>query len=320
MTNEHHSMDRTRLANIDLNLLVAFDALMVERHVTRASQLMGLSQPAMSRALGRLRSVFDDPLFLRAQGGMQPTPRAEQLGPKIRQILREVQNALEDFDGFDAAYDSRHFRVAIDRWTAATVTPALLHMLQSNAPHVSLECVTHDGEFPRAALDEGSIDLALGSFQVTPPTDHRTRLLEEGWACLHGHIEKELTLEAYCAAPHIVVESVASADLIGLSLSRMGLRRNVIARFPDICAAMLAASQCDAILTLPYSLASSVAPVLGLRHSQLPFEALTQPIWLAWSERTQKDPGNQWLRTVIQSLVHAGRFTANSPISIRSTS
>src|SRR5258706_461364 len=141
------------LASVDLNLLVAFDALLTERHVTRAGERVGLSQPAMSNALARLRALFDDPLFVRNAGRMEPTTRAAALAEPVRGALLQLQTALEGAGPFDPATARRRFVLASADFTELLLLPRLIERLDRHAPHIDIGFRDANRLNVRAVLD-----------------------------------------------------------------------------------------------------------------------------------------------------------------------
>ncbi len=303
-------MLEVNISAVDLNLLVALDALLREKNVSRAARAVGLSQPAMSRALGRLRDLFDDPLLVRAGHGMVPTPRAVGLGEPLATALQAIRRTLEPDAPFDPATAQRAFRVGATDTTLAVVLPALLARLGSEAPGIVL------GTAPlRSSTDcferlvSAEWDLAIGRFHAAPDSVLRSPLFSDEIVCLaradHPRIRERLTLEAYLAEAHLSVESGAPGDqpfTIEAVLGGRGLARRVVSRLENLAMAPLVVARTDLLCTAPRRTIEPFAEGLGLRMLPPPFQTPAFEIELAWHASADADPANAWLRASIASL------------------
>jgi DNA-binding transcriptional LysR family regulator len=298
------SMDISR---IDLNLLVAFDALFAERSVTRAARRIGLSQPAMSGALGRLRELLGDPLFVRSSGGMLPTPRAQALGVVVSRALGELNAALSEEAGFEPASSTRRFTLAVNEQAMAAVLPALVARLRALAPGVTLKVVPLLDHQPPREIAAGEMDGAIGLLREVP-ADHRKRLLfREGLVSLvradHPGPRDAIPLADYLAAPHMLIspqgKDRGSVDVV---LDAMGHRRSIVVLVPNLAAAAAILRRSDLVLTVGARLAGSLAADPGLSIRQMPVEIPPYEISLAWHERSQQDPAHEWLRGLLYAI------------------
>jgi DNA-binding transcriptional LysR family regulator len=308
------SMDHRQLAALDLNLLVVLDALLAEGSVSRAGRRVGLSQPAMSRALGRLRAALRDELFVRSGRQMLPTPRATRLAPLLRRQLRELAALLTPEARFDAARSARVFAVAATDYVERVLLIPLLAALRAEAPGVRLVIrPAVEGEVARA--ETGDVDLGIAPWRGDAPglarrtlfTDRYTLVLRAG----HPALRQEPTLEQLAALPAIQV----SPDGHGRSavddlLADRGLSRRVVYRTPTFASALAAVRASDLAVTLPArALGLAEAPGLVARV----VEALPPlAVHLLRHERFLGDPGNQWLADRVTA---AARALPDSPRS-----
>ncbi|MET0285443.1 MAG: LysR family transcriptional regulator [Polyangiales bacterium] len=296
------------LAQVDLNLLVAFDVLARERSVTRAAERLGLTQSALSHALRRLRELLGDPLLVRGQSGMVLTPRAEALVVPLRSGLLTLGRALHAQSAFDAQSARRTFTLATPDLFDVLVLPPLLARVRTEAPGVSLNVVSH-GPGLAQRLETGDVDFAViprveQTRNAPPPPPPQgllqTTLFRDGYACLvradHPALKKRtFTLEHYLALSHALVaprgEGLGQVDE---ALAERGKTRHIALRVPHFLGALAIVARSDLILTAPTVLAavggSGVAPL----PSPLPLPR--HSVNLLWHERFDNDPGHQWLR------------------------
>ena len=303
------AMRPVHLAGIDLNLLVALDALLTEAHVTRAARRVSLTQSAMSRALSRLRVLLDDPLLVRTSQGMRPTPRALALAAPLRRTLEEVEALVYDRPAFVPARARRTFTVAAPDYAKAVLLPPVLAQLAREAPGVDLVLVPPPADLD-AALTSGEVELVLGLKQASSAGLVWTPLLADGFACLlrkgHPALGRPLTVERFAALAHLqVAPGGRPGGALDDALAARGLTRRVALRVPGFLGAAPLVAQSDLVCTLPARLAAlGVAshplvvvrpplPLSGFRFSQ------------AWHERLRHDPGHAWLRGVFASVAKA---------------
>ena len=229
------------LAAIDLNLLVAFEALMAERNVTRAGQRVGLGQPAMSAALARLRLTFKDELLVRVPGApMRPTEKAVAINHAVSDVLARVRQVFDAQTDFDPAKARAVFRVATSDHPATLVLPRFLEVLTQQAPAVDVRLTTLDKRDGFDLVDRGEIDLLIGSFRNIPKRIRQRPLYSEGYVCIirRGHelLEPDgtLTLDGYVAAPHVLVTLNADdRGIVDEVLAKHDLRRRVAVTVSD---------------------------------------------------------------------------------------
>lgn len=298
MKDIHH----INLAAIDLNLLVVFDALMAEQNVSRAGQRLGLSQPATSNALKRLRRLVGDDLFLRTATGLRPTPTAIALGQQLHPALQQIQAALVDPAPFDPATSDRVFGVGMSDYGELTLLPRLIADLQTVAPGVGLQIRSGDRGKLLALLDRGEIDLVCGVFPEVVP-EHRTQtLFTEHYTCLcrqdHPTIGDRLSLEDYVAASHLLVSVMEDrTGRVDALLAHQHLQRRVVLSLPHFLAAPFVVAQTDVIATLAHRIALTFAHSQPLKLLPLPLPLPGFTVSMRWHRMTENSAACRWLRS-----------------------
>lgn len=297
------------LYGLDLNLLVAFDALMEERSVTHAARRVGLSQPAMSNALRRLRDMLDDEVLVREGHGMRPTPRALELERPIRMALRGIHDALEPATEFDPAQSDRIFWLGGRDYIEAVLMPTLTRRVMRVAPGVDLRVRPSPGlHVPFRELEEGHFDLAVSYFPGLPSEYREQQMLfREGFRVIarmdHPAIGDELTLELFTELPHLLLApqggEVGATDA---ALAARGLSRRVALTVANFMAAPQVVAETDLICTLPTRIATGLARWLPIRLFHPPVELGGAEISMVWHERTNDDPALRWLRQQIADV------------------
>jgi DNA-binding transcriptional LysR family regulator len=307
-------IDHINLARLDLNLLVAFDALLSEQHVTRAAQRVGLSQSAMSHNLRRLRELFGDELLTRSGSEMTPTPRAALLAERVRALLAQLQSSILSATMFDPLVSDRHFAIGMSPSLEIAVAPKLLANVNREAPNVSLSLHTESPEAMLQGLDQGRLDLAIGAF-TQGEVHHKRRLLREaeGYLCLfdaeRAGVRAPLTRHAFSNLPQITVLSTDSAaQLLDQSFQALGVNRRVIYRTPHVMALPFLLRETGAIAVLCYRTAMICARTFGLATSPIPFPLPPQHVAAVWHTSNDREPGHKWLR---EKLVAAAMVLKN---------
>lgn len=300
------------LRRIDLNLLVALDALLAERNVTRAAARLGISQPAASRALGRLRAQFSDALLVDGPGGYLLSARAEELRPALRRTLAAIGTILES-NAFDPAVATGSVRLVMTDLHAAVLAPRLLSRLAVEAPALDLDIVP-PGSSPIEALENDAADGVVGVIDEAPAGIRRRKLLDDRFVTFmrkaHPAAGRKLTLDRYLGLDHIVVSITGRgpAPMDDL-LSGMGLSRRVRVRVPNFFAAVEIAASSDLVMTLPASLAGTAAGGERFVMRPPPVDPGRFALSLLWHARHQDAPRHVWLRRLVvaaaQSFVAA---------------
>jgi DNA-binding transcriptional LysR family regulator len=293
------------LSRVDLNLLVVLDALLAERHVSRAAIRLNKSQPAVSHALARLRHLLDDPLLVRRSGGLEPTARALEIAPALAETLDRMRHLLAPA-GFDPAAERRTFRLAMSDYGAAVILPVLLPLIRAQAPHVDLVVSQASREVMVSQIVDGEIDLAFGVFPGLDRSVRSHRLFDERFACLADAASlggrQAMDLAAYLERPHALVDLRADRPSeIDAALVELGHKRRICLIIPHWGVAPYLIAGTDLVLTV----ASRILPARGngLCVFTPPFETPTFPFIQIWHKRRDADPAHQWLRAQLQHLL-----------------
>ena len=291
------------LSSVDLNLLVAFDILIKEQNLSRAADRLGLTQPAMSKRLGRLRSLFGDKLLVRTSKGMKPTARALELIEPIRIALKQIQVTIDGCSEFEPELSSRTFRIATTDLIAITLIPKLMQLIEKRSPDLRLILRTmHQGKVVNG-LKTGEIDLAITVLPDPPPEIKYQNLFTERYVCLvsekHPTIQTKLTVRDYLESSHVLV--TYTADLHGgvdRLLEAKGLKRKVVLSLPYHLAVPLIVAQTSLITTIAERIALA-SKWSGLQIFPLPFDAIEYQEQILWHCRDDRDPAHLWLRELI---------------------
>ena len=295
------------LAGWDLNLLVVFDALMAERNVTRAGDRIGLSQPATSNALARLRKFTKDELFIRAGGALQPTPVAIALAQQIQPALQQIDQALMAKLPFDPAQSDRVFAVGMSDYTAFLLLPRLLQTMAAAAPQVAIQVRSGERAKLLSLLDAGEVDVVCGVFPDNEPWHNSQKLFTERFVCVcrrgHPHIGNPVTLQDYVRADHLLI-SIAE-DRIGRIdhlLRQQNLSRHVALSVPHILVAPFVLAQTDLIATLSERVAQKFAQTQALQILPLPLELKGFSVFMKWHQSSHSHPDQVWLRSRLEAV------------------
>ena len=290
---------------LDLNLLRAFDAVLQEKSVTAAALRLGLTQPAVSNALSRLRTLFGDALFLRTPGGMDPTPFARELGEPVRQALALLESALAHGPGFDPTSATRAFRFYMSDLGQVEFLPPLIERVQRVAPGVRLEAVAIDVEDIEKALASGTLDLAVGFLPGLGLPVLRKPLFRDPYVCLmrKDHpIGKTLTKKKFQDASHVLVSYRGGHRVIEEALERAGLARRIALRVPHFTVVPMVLQRTDLILILPQRVARVYERQGPFRYLPPPVSIPPADVGVHWHQRFDADPGNRWLRDQLLEL------------------
>lgn len=294
-----HDVDLTQ---VNLNLLVYLDMLLQERSVTKAAGRLGITQSAMSHNLRQLREIFGDPLLVRGRGGMQPTPRAEELRIPLRQGLTALRRTLEGEPAFEPATSSRRFVLAAGDAVAMLLLPPLLEQLQTTGPSVDLDVVPFDGRRYAAQLETGEVDLAVSAFFPDAPALRMKKLRPESFVCVvredHPCVGETLDAATWAKLPHVLVspQGTGGPGVVDRVLKKHGLERRVAVRIRYFLAAPMLVARTNLVLTVTRSLAEMFAKSLPVRLVEPPLELPTFSVGIGWHERVAKDPANRWIR------------------------
>ncbi|WP_043539026.1 LysR family transcriptional regulator [Salinarimonas rosea] len=294
-------MRETNLRGIDLNLLVLLDHLLAARNVTRAAAAANLSQPAMSRALGRLRALLGDPILVRGADGLVPTARALALQPALARTLADVRDLLAPEAFVPAQWQARVVISATDHQTIILL-PEVIARLSEQAPHVDLDVVPlRAGTL--ADLRDGRVHLSFGVAEAPQPGLCSRVLYRDRFVVLtrRGHpVGDTWTIEDYAGLDHVLVTVLGDGrGFLDEALARRGLRRRVALRLPHFYAAMEVVARTDHVVTLPRTLAMRHAPALGLVVRDPPLDERAFTPTLLWPAALDTDPAMRWLRDLV---------------------
>lgn len=297
------SIDHANFGRLDLNLLVAFDALLTERSVTRAARRVGLGQSAMSHNLARLRSLFGDELFTRGGDGMRPTPRAMALADPIRLTLAQIQSAVLQREAFDPATAQRLFRIGLADSIEVAVIPGLVERLQASAPGIRLRLRSTNSMRFLKELDNGTLDLCIGVFDKGQIHHKRRRLYTDSFLCLFSPEQLQLTppisLEDYLHWPHVLTTLGDMRGAVDDVLARHKLRRSIFVTTQGFMAVPFIVRRAKVITTMPSRLARYFSEAFGLVTSPVPIDLPSFTISLLWHASFDHDPGHSWLRQTV---------------------
>lgn len=303
--------------HFDLNLLVCFDVLMRERNVSRAAEKLNISQPAMSNSLKRLRHHFGDPLLVRTTGGMQPTEKALELEPLIRQSLTVAEEALSPNEDFDPLSSQRTFRLLVSDYVEGTLITALVAYLQQHAPKLSLDIMTlSDGSFQD--LEKGAIDLAINRFDSVPQSFYQRPIWKDSFSCLlaqdHPLIENN-TIDNYLAESHIWVSKTGIGVGTGMSqssdrgwvddaLTSLGFEREISVFTRHYQIIPLLVKQTNLVATMPTRAALLYKDDPSLRIIEPPFSISPIEVNMVWSPLLHHNGAHRWIRQTLIDLAN----------------
>lgn len=304
-------MNQRDIRSLDVGMLRTFDALMRERSVSRAAARLFLSQPAVSASLGKLRELFDDPLFARTSHGVTPTPRAVALAPQVEQVLRDLAALLEGAAAFDPARSSRVFRIAGSDHASRLLLPGLSQRLVALGSGIRIVWVPPGTWSLAEHLAKGELDLAVVA-RIQPPQDMETQTLYEDhyvWVLRRDHplADRPVNLDDFCATPQVFLGYGTSMldDMIDETLARAGRRRLAqlaVTSFGQIVHQLL---HSDHAAVLGARVAAQFAN--ELRVKPLPFELPGYRSLLCWDAKSAADPGIGWIKSQVRELMATER-------------
>lgn len=291
-----------QLRNMDLNLFVVFDAIYTERNLTRAAEVLCITQPAVSNALARLRKTFDNPLFVRTPQAMVPTPVADNIIVRVREALQLLNASVQEGEMFQPTTAQKAFRVSMSDLPEALLLPALQQDLQLNSSGIQLESYYSSRQEAPKELAAGTLDLAIDVPLLNDPQLCHRPLIKDRYVCMlrkgHPACDDELDLNSYLGLSHIHISSrkkgIGHTDA---ALNALGITRNIQLRVQHYMVAPLVAMQTDLALTVPLRLAQQYdAKILAL-----PFQLQPLELHLYWHKSADQDQANLWLR---ERLLH----------------
>ena len=314
------NVKRMNLKDVDLNLLVVFNQLLIERGVSKVADSLGLSQPAVSNALARLRKLTGDTLFLRTTKGMEPTPFAQQLAEPIAYALGLIHSAVNQRTSFDPATAKRSFTVGMTDIGEIYFLPKLLEELAKVASGVTMSTVRNTSVNLRDEMEAGHIDLAIGLLPQLKAGFFQRRLFRQRYVCMfrrgHGLDKRKVSLVEFSSANHVVVVSEGTGHgKVDELMERSGVVRNVRLTVPHFVAVGHILQHSDMVATVPERLAQALVGPFGLAYVKHPASLPEIAINLFWHAKYHKDPANEWLRSLVFRL-HADQ-PADTVSSVR---
>lgn len=293
-----------KLADFDLNLLLSLKALLDERSVTRAAKRIGISQPAMSGSLAKLRELLDDPLLVRTPTGMVLTARAADLRAPLDEILTLIERTVVSQKPFDPKTAEITFRITTTDYFEYLLMPAVVRALRERAPAATLVVTAVGQDRVPVELEAGSIDLAIGVFRETAAGLYQQLLFDERLVAVvrrdHPRVTGALDAALLADLPHLLVSPRGRGKgPVDRLLSAEGRRRHVAYAGPHFLAAPAVVAATDLVLSVGERLARRFAEAYPLRVVELPFAKTPAHVISLWHERTHRDAGQAWLRALV---------------------
>ena len=308
------------LNQIDLNLLVYLEVLLRERNVTQAANQLGLSQPAMSNGLRRLRALFDDPLLVRTSEGMTPTERALELEPMVKDILLGVDRAMQPATEFEPRASQMVVRIMASDYAESTLFPAVLTELRESAPGITLD-IMNPSDVSFLDVERGKVDLVINRFDQMPQSFHQITLWQDSFSCLlspNHPILDDFSLESYLSADHIWVSKTGMGVGVGVdpsdvqrlgwvdsALAQLGAKRRIRVFTRHYQAAMTLAEQNDLIVTLPTHATWLKQDDSRVAIRQVPFDVPPLELKMAWSPLLHNNAPHRWVRQFITRIARS---------------
>lgn len=300
-------MNDVHLRTVDLNLLTVFDAVYEHRQVTKAADALGLTQPAVSHALNRLRALFGDALFTRARSRMEPTPRAHEIAEPISDVLRGVQRIIAPDQPFDPARSRREVRIGMLDYGMTLFATRIAAFVSAEAPGVRIDFKHTETDAALAMIENGDLDLGIGPFGPLPDAFRKNLMLKDGCVVVarrnHPVLKRKPTLERFAALGHVKFANLTAIDdQIDTQLRRNGLARRSVMTVPHYSSALFVVSRSDLVATITRGPAMLYKDFLGLVLYQAPFTLAPNEISIARHRRSFQDPLIDWFWDRILSL------------------
>lgn len=302
---------------LDLRHLRIFVALFGARNVTRAAEMVGLSQSSVSVVLAQLREHYGDPLFVRTSGGMQPTPRAEQLAPLVRQAIHLLDQSLLPAAEFAPAEIARVFRLRMTDVGQKTLLPGLLARVLQIAPNVKIEVANLSHETAHQ-LEAGDADLAMGFTEEIRAGFYRQKLFDEGFACIvarnHPRIVERMTLNQLQQERHVkVLLSATAHSIVDKILARKGIDRVFAVTVPTFLGLGQVIATSELVAIVPLRLGAIFVEECAVKMVSVPVAFPSYAVNQYWHDRYHRDPGNAWLRSVVYEIASGLPLAAAMP-------
>jgi DNA-binding transcriptional LysR family regulator len=293
----------------DLYLLVCFDALAACRSVSKAAQMLNITQPAMSNALARLRKTFSDELFLRTRNGVTPTPKALDLIEPVRNALRDIEVIMTPAQDFDPRVTRAKLTLTTTGYVEFVFTPKLVRRMERVAPKIQLESRIPNRELANQRLERGEIDFRIGWDEQPSEKLRYVNLFQDKFVCIaranHPELGGGLNLERYCDLQHartVTRSHMRSVENIDRAVATHGRRLRIAMVSHDYIAVPHIVSQSNLIATVPERLADLLMKQLPLRKYDCPVKVPGHAIRLYWHDRTHKSPLHRWFRSLVTEV------------------
>jgi DNA-binding transcriptional LysR family regulator len=295
------------ITDLDFNLIKAFDALLRTLNVTQAAQSLNLSQPAMSHALRRLRTQFDDPLFVRTSHGMQPTPFALGLSERLQAAIGLINECLAESAPFRPELAQRTFTLFITDIGDIVFLPAMLAHFKQHAPQARIRTLGFPFKDVGRCLESGEVDIAITVLPVLKSGFYQQMLFRERYVCIaradHPDFTDGITERQFRSAAHALVTAEGTGhEVIEKSLAKHGLTANIVLRLPHFLAAPAVVAKTDLIAVVPRRLALATAESYAIRIFEQPLRLPAYGVKQFWHARFNADPAHRWLRQVMKQL------------------
>jgi DNA-binding transcriptional LysR family regulator len=296
-----------QLKDIDLNLLIAFEVLMRECHVTRASVSLSVSQSTMSAALSKLRTIFADPLLVKAGHQLAPTEKALKLLPRVQNVLQLIDNIVQEDDTFSPTECTQTVNVVVIDYIDFVVMPRLMHELRIRAPQLKLRILGPNPRYLGDLLRSGQVDIFLAYFPELPEAVRTRPLFADRLVGIcrkeHEALRLGMDSERFCKLPHISIEPGDGADmynnLIDDALRAQGLSRSFLLSKPSFLGVPFMVADTDLVATLPERVARHFTKLVPIEMFDLPIESPQFTVSMIWHDRTHHSAVHSWLRDLI---------------------
>ena len=296
-----------KLSDVDLNLFVVFDAIYTEGNLTRAGEIIGITQPAVSNSLSRLRTLFDDPLFVRTAEGMVTTPVAQNIIGSVRQALGLIRSSVQESERFDPAESDKRFRLSMTDLSQAIYLPWIMGKVKQEAPNVAIECYQVHRRDMNIELASGNLDFAIDVALTPDPQIKQSPLFSHPFVCAvrndHPMVGDALDIATYLDLDHIHISSRRGGlGQVDLQLGKMGKKRHIALRTQHYLSTPQLVARTDMVMTIPRIFAQFLVNNAPCRYLELPFDVPNLETYLYWHESTDKDQANQWMRDLVLTL------------------
>lgn len=295
------------LSNTDLNLFKIFDVIYRESNITKAAQVLGITQPAVSNALSRLRQLFNDELFIRTHKGMKPTPLAQNIYPSIRSALKLLRTSIDEGQAFDPASETT-FNLYINTVAQLVILPILVP--EFSLHYANIKLITHAMQSSDLikALNCGTLDIAIEHGLNTPEHIKRIALFDDDYVCVvrkdHPRIKHQLSRKQFESEKHLLlIEQQSEHNPLEIALAEQNIKQNVVFignNFVTMPPVLVAS---DAIMTVERTVAQSLRHHLGMQILEAPFKVPKRTTFLYWHDNAESSEANRWLRETIIAAV-----------------